>query len=68
MPETPDIPEELPLADVAEGEENAVMGDGPVGSAAFPQELKPGSFGGADGGTEVPPFQNEQIEPPANFC
>jgi hypothetical protein len=61
MPENPENLEELPLADEAGGEENAVEGGGSVGSAAFPQGLKPGSFGGADGGTEVPPLQSESV-------
>jgi hypothetical protein len=64
MPETPEIPEELPLADEAAGEENAVVGGGSVGSAAFPQGLKPGTLAGAYGGTEVPPFQGESEVPP----
>jgi len=59
MPETPEMPEELSLEDEADGEENAEEVGVAVGTAAFPQGLKPGSLGGADGGTEVPPLQNE---------
>jgi hypothetical protein len=59
MPETPENPEELPLADEVAGEENAIEGGGSVGRRRFPQGLKPGSFGGTDGGTKVPPLQNE---------
>ena len=64
MPETADIPEELPLADEAAGEENVVVGGGSVGSGAFPQGLKPGTLAGADGGTEVPPLQSETTDFP----
>ena len=56
MPETPEIPEELPLVDEAAGEDDAAVGGGSVGSAAFPQGLKPGTLAGADGGTEVVKF------------
>jgi hypothetical protein len=56
MPATPEIPHELPLADEAAGDANAVVGGGSVGRAAFPQGLKPGTLAGADGGTEVVKF------------
>jgi len=62
MPEKP--PEDLPLADGPGGEENAEEGSVSVGRRAFPQGLKPGSLGGADGGTEVPPLQDESEDFP----
>jgi len=80
MPEIPETPEELPLVDEAGGEENAVVGEAPasaeicggtptsqnrdMGHPLFPQGLKPGTLGGADGGTEVPPLQNETTDFP----
>ena len=64
MPENQENTEELPFADGADGEENAVEGGGSVVTRAFPQGLKPGSLGCADGGTEVPPLQNETEDVP----
>jgi hypothetical protein len=61
MPETPEIPEELPLADEAAGEENAVVGGGSVSSAALPQGLKPGTLCGGYGGTEVPAYLRSEF-------
>ncbi|MGP8258790.1 MAG: hypothetical protein ACLQM6_02430 [Acidobacteriaceae bacterium] len=58
MPETPEMPEELSLAEVVSGEENGVEDGGSVGSLAIPQGLKPGAFGGTHDGTKVPPLQN----------
>ena len=75
MPETPDIPDKLPLADeaavIAEAKPSvpeceatadraaAIEEDGSVRSSALRQGLKPGTICSGYGGTEVPPLQGE---------